>query len=60
MKKINPWSSILWIIKMIRYNLKVIFAGKFIWFLLASLAFFVLVTLATLFFRRCHDHRYDL
>ena len=49
MKKINPWSSILWIIKMIRYNLKVIFAGKFIWFLLASLAFFVLVTLATLF-----------
>ena len=26
--------------RLIRYNLKIIFAGKFIWFLLASLAFF--------------------
>jgi len=26
--------------KMIQYNLKIIFAGKFFWFLLASLAFF--------------------
>ena len=27
-------------IRVIRYNLKIIFAGKFLWFLLASLAFF--------------------
>jgi len=40
---------LLWIWKMIRYNLKVIFAGKFFWFLLASITFFVAVTLITLF-----------
>jgi hypothetical protein len=34
---------------MVRYNLKIIFANKFIWFLLASLAFFVGVLLITLF-----------
>ena len=38
-----------WIWRMIRYNLKIIFANKFIWFLLAAVAFFVLVTLITLF-----------
>ncbi|TSA38836.1 MAG: hypothetical protein D4R64_01635 [Porphyromonadaceae bacterium] len=36
---------------MVRYNLKIIFANKFIWFLLASLAFFVGVLLITLFSR---------
>jgi hypothetical protein len=34
---------------MVRYNLKIIFANKFIWFLVASLAFFVGVLLITLF-----------
>jgi hypothetical protein len=34
---------------MVRYNLKIIFANKFIWFLLASLAFFAGVLLITLF-----------
>ena len=34
---------------MIRYNLKIIFANKFIWFLLAALGFFIMVTLITLF-----------
>lgn len=34
---------------MVRYNLKIIFANKFIWFLLASLAFFIGVLLITLF-----------
>ena len=29
------------ILKMVRYNLKIIFANRFIWFVLASLAFFV-------------------
>ncbi|MFO7617892.1 MAG: hypothetical protein R6V75_11640 [Bacteroidales bacterium] len=38
-----------WVFNMIRYNLKVIFGGKFIWFLLASLAFFIIVLLITLF-----------
>jgi len=40
-----------WIFNMVRYNLKIIFANKFIWFLLASLAFFVGVLLITLFSR---------
>lgn len=38
-----------WIFNMIRYNLKIIFANKFIWFLLAALAFFVGVLMITLF-----------
>ncbi len=38
-----------WVFNMVRYNLKIIFANKFIWFLLASLAFFVGVLLITLF-----------
>jgi hypothetical protein len=38
-----------WIYNMVRYNLKIIFANKFIWFLLASLAFFIGVLLITLF-----------
>ncbi|MFA5816291.1 MAG: hypothetical protein WC865_11790 [Bacteroidales bacterium] len=38
-----------WIFNMVRYNLKIIFANKFIWFLLASLAFFIGVLLITLF-----------
>lgn len=38
-----------WILRMIRYNLKIIFANKFIWFLLAALGIFVLATLITLF-----------
>lgn len=38
-----------WIFNMFRYNLKIIFANKFIWFLIASLAFFIAVLLITLF-----------
>jgi len=38
-----------WIWRMIRYNLKIIFANKFIWFLIAALAFFIIVTLITVF-----------
>ncbi len=38
-----------WILRMIRYNLKIIFANKFIWFLVAALGFFIMVTLITLF-----------
>ena len=35
-------SLFIWI-KMIRYNLKIIFANRFIWFLLASLGFFIFI-----------------
>ena len=38
-----------WLWRMLRYNLKIIFANKFIWFLLASLGFFIMVTLIILF-----------
>jgi hypothetical protein len=38
-----------WIVSMIRYNLKIIFANKFIWFLLASLGFFVIILLITIY-----------
>lgn len=34
-------------IKMIRYNLKIIFANKFIWFLVAALAFFLFFAIQT-------------
>lgn len=33
------------ILKMFRYNLKIIFAGRFIWFVLAALAFFILLSI---------------
>jgi len=35
--------------KLIRYNLKIIFAGRFVYFLVAALAFFILVTVISLF-----------
>lgn len=38
-----------WLWRMLRYNLKIIFANKFIWFLIAALGFFIMVTLITLF-----------
>lgn len=37
-------NSIQLIGKMIRYNFRIIFAGRFIWFLLAAFAFFVFIT----------------
>jgi len=49
MKSIKMASIIRWLWKMVRFNFKIIFAGKFIWFLLASLAFFLTVTIITLF-----------
>lgn len=38
-----------WLWRMLHYNLKIIFANKFIWFLMASLGFFIMVTLITLY-----------
>ncbi len=39
--KINIQNNLFILVKMIRYNLKIIFANRFIWFLIASLAFFL-------------------
>lgn len=35
--------------KMARYNLKIIFAGRFIWFVLAALVFFILLSINVVF-----------
>lgn len=37
------------VMRMARYNLKIIFAGRFIWFVLASLVFFILLSLQLVF-----------
>jgi len=42
-------SSAAWIVGVIRYNLKIMFANKFIYFLLAAAAFFLLVVFLSLF-----------
>jgi len=40
-------NSILNKVKMIRYNMKIIFSGRFIWFLLAAFAFFIFFSVQT-------------
>ena len=40
-KNLNIKNRLIILLKMIRYNLKIIFANKFIWFLIAALAFFL-------------------
>jgi len=40
-KKFNIKNRLFILIKMIRYNLRIIFANRFIWFVLAALAFFL-------------------
>ena len=37
------------LVKMIRYNLRIIFANKFIWFLIAALAFFLFFAIQTVY-----------
>lgn len=39
-KKLEIRNSIIVLIRMIRYNLRIIFANRFVWFLLAGFAFF--------------------
>jgi hypothetical protein len=39
--KLNIRNNLSILVKMIRYNLKIIFANRFIWFLLAALGFFL-------------------
>jgi hypothetical protein len=40
-KRLDIKNRLLILVKMIRYNLRIIFANKFIWFLVAALAFFL-------------------
>jgi len=42
---LNIKNRLFILIKMIRYNLKIIFANRFIWFLIAALAFFLFVAI---------------
>ena len=44
-QKDNIANSIRNTVRMIRYNLKIIFAGRFVWFLLAAFAFFLLLAI---------------
>ncbi len=37
------------VLKMARYNLKIIFAGRFIWFVIAALLFFILLSISMVF-----------
>ncbi len=43
--KLNIQNNLFILIKMIRYNLRIIFANRFIWFLLAALGFFLFVAI---------------
>jgi hypothetical protein len=43
----NRWVDL--IIQMARYNMKIIFAGRFLWFFLASLAFYILLAINLVF-----------
>lgn len=45
--KINIRNNLYIFIKMIRYNLRIIFANKFIWFLLSAFGFFLFVSIQT-------------
>ncbi|MBN2415635.1 hypothetical protein JXO52_07325 [bacterium] len=45
--EIRKWQDI--VVKLFRYNIKIIFGNKFIYFLLAAIAFFLLVAIINLF-----------
>ena len=47
--KLNIKNSLFISIKMIRYNLRIIFANKFIWFLIAAFVFFMFVAIITVY-----------
>ena len=46
-KKLDIRNRLFIAIKMIRYNLRIIFANKFIWFLIAAFVFFMFVAILT-------------
>ncbi len=45
---LNIRNDLFVLIKMIRYNLRIIFANKFIWFLIAAFGFFMFVSIQTI------------
>ena len=45
--KLNLKNNLFVLLKMIRYNLRIIFANKFIWFLIAAFGFFLFVSIQT-------------
>jgi hypothetical protein len=45
--KLNIKNNLYIFIKMIRYNLRIIFANKFIWFLISAFGFFLFVSIQT-------------
>ncbi len=49
MNKLNIRNRLFILIKMIRYNLRIIFANKFIWFLIAAFVFFMFVSIITVY-----------
>ena len=42
-RKINNTLNL--VLSMIRYNFRIIFAGRFIWFVLAALAFYIFISI---------------
>jgi len=51
-QKFNVKNFIINLMRMIRYNLKIIFANRFIWFLLAAFAFFLFFAIQTVWNRQ--------
>jgi hypothetical protein len=51
-QKFNIKNFIINLMRMIRYNLKIIFANRFIWFLLAAFAFFLFFAIQTVWNRQ--------
>jgi len=47
--KLNTRNSLFISYKMIRYNLRIIFANRFIWFLIAAFGFFLFVSIQTVY-----------
>jgi len=45
---LNIRNDLFVLIKMIRYNLRIIFANKFIWFLIAAFGFYMFVSIQTI------------
>ena len=50
-KSVSIRNSLVILLRMIRYNLKIIFANRFIWFLLAAFAFYVFLAVNSVYNR---------
>lgn len=46
-RSLNIKNKLIILIRMVRYNLKIIFAGKFVWFLISAFAFFLFFAIQT-------------